>query len=179
MNAVRDFGRGRGASDEHILAGSVRREQRSPRPKDPPPGGFSFRGAVCVVAPQSQPNNGDAPSSRLASDPSKRKHSIGYFCNQALAPFFEKGKNVIWNRSTQRCARRSVARVISGGKKIETEQAIAKEKNVTFFSRRAIPRWSPTTAAMAINFVLRNQTRIGKNPSINIVAYVNTLLSQP
>ena len=62
MNAVRDFGRGRGASDEHILLGSVRSEQRSLRPKDPPPGGFSiayFRNQALAPFPHSEINEGN------------------------------------------------------------------------------------------------------------------------
>ena len=39
-SAKRDFGLGRGASEEHIRKGSVTREQRSPRPKDPLPEGL-------------------------------------------------------------------------------------------------------------------------------------------
>ena len=62
-----------GASDEHTLHGSVRREQRRQTAKQPQPSGAGRRLAICFVARRSQPTGGDAPgcpcgsTSRLAS----------------------------------------------------------------------------------------------------------------
>ncbi|MBM3838748.1 MAG: hypothetical protein FJ398_12445 [Verrucomicrobia bacterium] len=57
----------RGATKENILPGSSTEEQRSQKAKSPQPSGAGRRLAGCGVARRSQPQNGDAPSSRLAS----------------------------------------------------------------------------------------------------------------
>src|SRR6266511_4634522 len=59
----------RGASDEPILHGSVRSEQRSQQAKEPQPAGAGRRRARGFVARQSKIHKGYSPSSRLASGP--------------------------------------------------------------------------------------------------------------
>ena len=58
----------RGATKEQSQS-SVTEEQRSQKAKSPQPAGAGRRRAGCGVARRSQPQNGDAPSSRLASGP--------------------------------------------------------------------------------------------------------------
>jgi len=61
-----DFACWRGTTKEHSQ-GSATEEKRSQKAKSPQPSGAGRRLAGCGVARRSQPQNGDAPSSRLAS----------------------------------------------------------------------------------------------------------------
>ena len=61
-----DFAFWRGTTKEHSQ-GSATEEKRSQKAKSPQPSGARRGMAGCGVARRSQPQNGDAPSSRLAS----------------------------------------------------------------------------------------------------------------
>src|SRR5438132_14415012 len=75
-----------GASDEHTLHGSVRREQRRQTAKQPQPSGAGRRLAICFVARRSQPTGGDAPSSRLASGQAALPPKSEVIFEQTLRP---------------------------------------------------------------------------------------------
>src|SRR5207249_11196226 len=64
--AAMDFWLRRGVSDEHILHGSVRSEQRSLSQKDMPPCGVHRLWVLASLRLGHSPTSGDAPSSRLA-----------------------------------------------------------------------------------------------------------------
>ena len=83
--AAMDFWLRRGVSDEHILQGSVRSEQRSMSQKDMPPCGLrrvwllaSLLGSaeLTVEALSHSPTSRDAPSSRLARSQTWRNQCI-------------------------------------------------------------------------------------------------------
>ena len=75
--AAMDFWLRRGESDEHILQGSARSEQRSMSQKDMPPFGLRRFWALASLLLGHSPTSGDAPSSRLARTQNR--------CNQCIA----------------------------------------------------------------------------------------------
>src|SRR5216117_736961 len=75
--AAMDFWLRRGVSDEHILHGSVRSEQRSLSQKDMPPCGLHRFWVLASLLLGHSPTSGDAPSSRLARTQNR--------CNQCIA----------------------------------------------------------------------------------------------
>ncbi len=76
--AARHFWRRRGESDEHILQGSVRSEQRSLRQKGLPPGGLCWFWPLGFVAYRSLFHQRDITSLRLIAGQNQRneRHRI-------------------------------------------------------------------------------------------------------
>src|SRR5256885_17055613 len=70
--ATRDFWLRRGASDAHILQGSVRSEQRRLGQKEPSPRGLRRFSVLASLLLGHSPTAGDAPSSRLARTENRR-----------------------------------------------------------------------------------------------------------
>ena len=75
--AAMDFWFRRGVSDENILQGSVRSEQRSLSQKDMPPCGLRRFWVLASLLLGHSPTAGDAPSSRLARTQNRRNQCIG------------------------------------------------------------------------------------------------------
>src|SRR6266446_9611802 len=82
--AARDFSARRGASDEHTLQGSVRREQRSLAEKELPPEGLRRIWPVAALLVGHRSTLEYAPSSRLATGQIRRNERHGNYVHDHL-----------------------------------------------------------------------------------------------
>src|SRR5438046_2719234 len=108
-----DFWFRRGVSDEHILQGSVRSEQRSLSQKDMPPCGLRRFWVLASLLLGHSPTAGDAPSSRLARTENRRNKRGRIYEMEYLAARSKTSRSAR-QRAACKISRKSACFVVRG-----------------------------------------------------------------